>query len=217
MNLRLERWSWAFITLGALGVVVTSGCYVLSADALALPIPPHRLAEALAAVERPHVLLWIGGNVGVMADVVFAAGAFGLALNGPRGVDALGWVMAGISATIFTVVDGWVGHGLEAGPGFATFKALFDVLFVAGTFSFGLATVLIFWPHRRARLARASLLVGALGIAAATGALWGADVGPGLGVSIGLGVVLFAAQGARRWLQPGGAQAWPPGAAASAP
>ena len=203
MEARLEKWSWAFVLLGAIGVMVTSTCYLLTTEVLALPIPLARIPDALAVASHGGGrILAIGGAVGVAADLVFAAGAFALARSA-KGLAALGWLMGGLSALVFTFADGLAARCLEASAAFPLAKALFDLCFVAGTFAFGAATLLVFWDERSSLLAKGLLATGALGVAASLGTLGGADIGPCNGIAIGLGVTLYAVHAALRLWRPG--------------
>lgn len=202
MDARLEKWSWAFVLLGAIGVMVTVTCYVLTAEVLALPVPLARIPDALGiASHGGGRILAFGGAVGVAADLVFAAGAFALARSA-KGLAALGWVMGGISAVVFTFADGMAARCLELSAAFPLAKALFDLCFIAGTFAFGLATLLVFWDARKALLPKALLATGALGVAASLSSLAGADIGPANGIAIGVGVTLYALWAALRLWRP---------------
>lgn len=199
---RLEKWSWAFVLIGAVGVMITSTCYTFSSEVLALPIPLARIPEALAvASSGGGRTLAVGGAVGVAADLVFAAGAIVLARTA-KGLAPLGWVLAAMSGLIFTLADGMAARCLEPSAAFPLAKALFDLCFIAGTFAFGAGTLLVFWDERRSLLAKGLLATGALGIIASLATLAGAPVGPGNGIAIFAGVALYAVHAATRLWRP---------------
>ncbi|MBL8952323.1 MAG: hypothetical protein JNK82_16205 [Myxococcaceae bacterium] len=202
MDVRLEKWSWAFVLLGAAGIIVTSTCYALSPEALALPVPLARIPEALAlATEGQGRLLAFGGAVGVAADLVLTGAALVL-VRTTKGLAPLGWALAAMSGLIFTFADGLAARGLQPGAAFPLAKAFFDLCFIAGTFAFGVGTLLVFWDERKGLLAKALLGAGALGTLASLATLAGADVGPANGIAIGLGVTLYALHAALRLWRP---------------
>lgn len=184
------RGSWLLIFFGSLGIMMTSTCYALSPEALALPVGLARIDEALALAGRGRVLA-LGGAVGVPADLFFAAAALVLARN-TKGLATLGWSMGALSALVFTFADGLAARCLQPGPAFSLAKSLFDITFIAGTFAFGVATLLIFWEHRGTVFGKALLASGALGTLSALATLAGAEAGFMTGISIGLGVTLYA-------------------------
>jgi hypothetical protein len=188
------RLTWATLVASALGVAFTSACYALSPVALALPVPSARLAEALAAAGHGAPLLGLGGNVGVLSDVLFAAAALVLAMHA-RGPAVLGWSLGAVSATVFTLVDAMASRSLVAGPSFALAKPLFDVLFTGGTWAFAIATLLVFWPERRRVLGKLGLGVGAAGVVASAAVLFGADLPQAMGLVIASGVLVYALEG----------------------
>lgn len=190
------RSAWWLVLGGCLGIGVTSACYALSPEALALPVGLGRVDEALALATRHGTrTLAFGGAVGVPSDLLLAAAALVLARNA-KGLPSLGWSAIALSALVFTVVDGLAARCLQPGQGFALAKPLFDVLFLAGTFAFGVATLLVFAEQRRAWLAKGLLFVGALGTVSSLATLAGAEVGFMTGISIGLGVALYAVHAA---------------------
>lgn len=203
MSTTPERWPFAFMAVGSAGIAVTSACYALSPPALALPIPPSRWDEAVRiAGEGAHRVLELGGTVGVPADLLFSVAALALAMSGREAHERLGWSMAALSALVFTVVDAMAARCLVPGPGFIVAKGLFDALFIAGTFAFGVGTWLVFWSQRARALSKALLAVATLGLVSSLAALVGADIGQGLGISIGAGIVLYATVGLSGWLRP---------------
>jgi hypothetical protein len=203
---KLERWAWAFILTGAVGITLTSACYALTPAVLALPIPPEQLSDALAVAGRPGGgrLLAIGGTIGVAADMIFGAAALVMALKA-RDLPVLGWALGAVSAFLFTVVDAMAARALSAGPAFPGAKALFDLLFIGGTFSFGVATLMVFWEQRGSTLGKLLLAVGMLGLVSALGGLFGAPLGQPMGIAIGVGVTLYATHAAKRVFRPSNA------------
>ena len=92
---------------------------------------------------------------------------------------------------------------------FAGFKRLFDVLFLLGTIAFGGGAIVALAdemhtpaPTISRSLAVTGMLVGLAGTLAAAACFVGLPFGQGVGISIGLGSVLFAAVGLQLALKP---------------
>jgi hypothetical protein len=141
-------WASLALAVGSLGVVVTSVFYALSPVPAALPIPTPQLAQALSGTLAGRTTLLAAGTVGIISDVIFAAGALLLmAFRHPAGwpIERVGWALATMSVLIFIGVDALAAGVLTqlaaldgAGAAFAGFKLLFDILFILGTLTTGL-------------------------------------------------------------------------------
>ena len=121
-----------------------------------------------------------------------------------------------LSIVVFTFVDAIGGYvlaplaGLNDGAGvFAGFKRLFDVLFLLGTVAFGGGAMVALADEMRASAPAVSrpltvigILVGLAAVLAAAACFVGLPFGQGVGISIGLGSVLFAAVGVQLVLKP---------------
>jgi hypothetical protein len=198
--------------LGALGVVITSAFYVASPPAIAGPVQPLDLGEAMSGALRGAATLKAAGTFGVFGDLVWATAAFLLAQEfGRRGrqVGAAGWVAIFLSILIFVFVDGMTGFVFPqlaaAGnsAGFLAFKWLWDMLFLLGTAAYGAGALAVLAADRgspRPLVSRA-LAVTAMAVACAgfLGALMGfagvtaVPTDKICGASIGLGALLFVA------------------------
>ena len=205
------------LALGALGVAVTSVLYALTPPAAALPAYP--LDQALAGARTGARTLFWAGTVGIFSDIVMAVGTFLVALElvrRERAVAAGGWIAMLLSIVVFTLVDAIGGYVLaplaemnDGAGAFAGFKRLFDVLFLLGTVAFGGGAIVALAdemrttvPIVRRSLAVIGALVGLAGMVAAAGCFIGLPFGQGVGISIGLGSVLFVAVGAQLVLKP---------------
>ena len=204
------------LALGSIGVTVTSVLYALSPPAAALPAYPLDLALAGA---RSGASLHAAGTVGIFSDIVMAVGVLLVAFDlvqRERSIAAAGWIAMFLSIIVFTFVDAIGGYvlaplaGLEDGAGvFAGFKRLFDVLFLLGTVAFGGGAVVALADEMRASAPAVSrpltligILVGLAAVLAAAACFVGLPFGQGVGISIGLGSVLFAAVGVQLVLKP---------------
>ena len=190
----------AALALGSIGVTVTSVLYALSPPAAALPAYPLDLA--LAGARSGASTLHAAGTVGIFSDIVMAVGVL---------------LIAFLSIVVFTFVDAIGGYvlaplaGLNDGAGvFAGFKRLFDVLFLLGTVAFGGGAMVALADEMRASAPAVSrpltvigILVGLAAVLAAAACFVGLPFGQGVGISIGLGSVLFAAVGVQLVLKPG--------------
>jgi hypothetical protein len=133
-----------------------------------------------------------------------------------RGVAAAGWSAIFLSVVVFTFVDATVGYILgplaaqaDGAGAFVGFKRLFDVLFLLGTVAFGGGAALALLNDVRAAtpimgksVAMAAALVGLAGVVAAAACFAGLPLQQGVGISIGLGSVLFVAVGLQIMLKP---------------
>jgi hypothetical protein len=207
----LVRQAGVALALGSAGVVATCVFYGLSPPAAAMPISPLDLQAALAGAVRGRATMYAAGLAGVPADVVISAAGMLLgmleAARG-RGLSAMGWLLIAISTILFAIVDSLVGFVLPplavAGdPGFLAAKSLFDVLFLAGTATFGAGAVLALLAHVSGAgaiprvLAAPALLVGLVALGGGLAGLLGVSVNPHLlGVGIAGGAILFTLIGA---------------------
>ena len=208
----------ATLALGALGVAVTSVLYALAPPAAALPAYP--LDQALAGARAGARTLFAAGTVGIFSDIVMAVGTFLVALElvrRERAVAAGGWIAMLLSIVVFTFVDAIGGYVLaplaemnDGAGAFAGFKRLFDVLFLLGTVAFGGGAIVALADEMRASAPAVSrpltvigILVGLAAVLAAATCFVGLPFGQGVGISIGLGSVLFAAVGVQLVLKPG--------------
>jgi hypothetical protein len=199
------------LALGATGVVATCVFYALSPPHAAMPMAPLDPEAALAGAVRGRVTMYWAGLAGVPADVAVTAAGLLLgmveAARG-RGLAAMGWLLIAVSTVLFAIVDSLVGFVLPplaaAGdPGFLAAKHLFDVLFLAGTATFGAGAVLALLTHLAGAgaipraLTLPALLAGLVALAGGMAGLLGASVNPHLlGVGIAGGAILFALIGA---------------------
>jgi hypothetical protein len=139
--------------------------------------------------------------------------------SGNAASPAAGWIAMFLSIVVFTFVDAIGGYvlaplaGLNDGASvFAGFKRLFDVLFLLGTVAFGGGAMVALADEMRASAPAVSrpltvigILVGLAAVLAAAACFVGLPFGQGVGISIGLGSVLFAAVGVQLVLKPGSA------------
>jgi hypothetical protein len=121
-----------------------------------------------------------------------------------------------LSIVVFTFVDAIGGYVLaplaalnDGASVFAGFKRLFDVLFLLGTVAFGGGAVVALANEIRASapvvsrpLTVIGIPVGLAAVLAAVACFVGLPFGQGVGISIGLGSVLFAAVGVQLVLKP---------------
>lgn len=208
----------ALLALGSAGVTITSVLYALAPPAAALPAYP--LDQALAGAKGAAGILLAAGTAGIFSDIVMAVGALLVALElvrRRRAIAAAGWMAIFLSIVVFILVDGIGGYvlaplaGMDDGArAFAGFKRLFDLLFLLGTVAFGGGAVVALTdemrraaPLVRRPLALLGMLAGLGGTLAAAACFAGLPVGQGVGISIGLGAVVFAAVGIQLALRPG--------------
>jgi hypothetical protein len=196
------------MTVGWLGVLVTTAFYAVSPPAAAMPHQPFHLGAALEGAAAGAATMTAASFAGMFSDIVLATGtllvALELARRG-RGVAAAGWVAMFLSVVIFTLVDTLVGQVLVplaatqgAVGAFAGFKYLFDALFLLGTIAFGAGAVVALASDCRSAaplvprpLAWIGIAIGAFGIAAALGCFAHLPLDLAVGASIGLGALLF--------------------------
>ena len=210
----------AALALGSLGVTATSVLYALSPPAAALPAQPFDQASALAGAVAGARTLFAAGTVGIFSDIVFAVGVLlvvlELARRGRGGLAVAGWIAILLSVVVFTFVDAIVGYVLgpvaamaDGASAFAGFKRLFDVLFLLGTTAFGAGAMLALTNEIRSSapivnkpVAWAGAMTGLAAVLAAGACLAGFPLEQGVGISIGLGSVIFAAIGVQIVLKP---------------
>ena len=199
------------LALGAVGVTVTSLLYALSPPAGALPAYP--LDQAFAGAKAGARALFAAGTVGIFSDIVMAVGAFLVALRtGSAGTCGRGERLdryarehpglyvcrcdrrLSFSRPLAELNDGAVV--------FAGFKRLFDVLFLLGTVAFHGGAIVALADEMRTTvpivsrpLAVIGTLVALAGTLAAGACFIGLPFGLAVGISIGLGAVVFAGIG----------------------
>ncbi len=208
-NSRTVFWGGVLLALGSLGVVVTSVFYALSPVAAALPTGAD-LTDALAGSMAGALTLTIAGSVGIVGDVLFAAGCLLLmTFREPAGLalERAGWALGALSVMIFVFVDALSAAVLstvaELGlPSYAGFKLLYNALFVLGTLTFGLSAPSIFAGELKAEKPALPVWMSWLGLAAGlvgflAALLWFADIAlpQVIGVSVALGSMVFAVYG----------------------
>jgi len=209
----------AALALGSLGVTVTSVLYALSPPAAALPAQPFDQISALAGAVAGARTMFAAGTIGVFSDIAFAVGALVVALElarRGRGLAVAGWSAILLSVIVFVFVDAIVGYVLspvaalmDGAGAFVGFKRLFDVLFLLGTASFGAGAMLALASEIRSSarivskpVALAGALTGLAALLAAAACFAGFPLEQGVGISIGLGSVIFVAIGLQIMLKP---------------
>ncbi len=68
-------WGGVVVAIGSLGIFATSVLYALSPAPAALPIPNPSFADALAAMAAGRMTIMAAGRLGIISDIIFAAGA----------------------------------------------------------------------------------------------------------------------------------------------
>lgn len=207
-----SRWAGWAVALGSFGVFVGSIVYALSPVEAALPVPQPIWANALRATVAGSPRLQLAGSIGVVSDVILAAGtALFAAATARHAVERLGWALLTLSVIIFVFVDVLAAGVLPrmaaltgADSVYAGFKALFDTLFVAGTFTFGLGALATLLPDRRTTarflpkpLRWLGIAAGVLALISTTLYLLQVAVPQMIGASIALGTLIFAFYGAQ--------------------
>ena len=198
-----DRVGGQLVAIGLVGVLITSALYAASPPATALPEAYPDMAAAFAGAIPGSVTIRAAGLVGIIGDVLFAAGAAMLccAGGGRSPTAAAGWAMIAICGILFTIVDGIAAFALipsaasQSAPAtFAAVKLVFDAMFFAGTVATGMGLLIVFAEERAA--------VGLLrwaGIAAGSACLIGivlALTGKPSGQAIGLALAGSALTGA---------------------
>ena len=206
----------AALALGSIGVTVTSVLYALSPPAAAWPGLPARPGPRRCQIGLD---LACGRHGRIFSDIVMAVGVLLVAfelVQRERTIAAAGWIAMLLSIVVFTFVDAIGGYvlaplaGLNDGATvFAGFKRLYDALFLLGTVAFGGGAVVALADGMRTSAPAVSrplsvigILVGLAGVLAAVACFVGLPFGQGVGISIGLGSVLFAAVGVQLVLKP---------------
>jgi hypothetical protein len=195
---------WALL-VACVGILGVCASYMLSPQDAVTLTRPFDFEAARAGAVQGAVPMRAASAFAIPGNMLFAAAAFRFASarGRRREVEALGWWLAGLSGAHFTVVDTMVGLVLPPLAGspdtgaFLLAKTLFDMLFVAGTFVYGLGAVLV----SRAKVGGAALslglfLAGALCCVASGGCFVGAPFGRFMGLGILLATVAFGALGA---------------------
>lgn len=149
---RLGAW---WLGVGAVGLLATCICYVLAGPVSALPGGATSLMAALSATPGASGWMRAAGLFGMPSDVLLTVGALLIALHEfKRGatVAMSGWLGLAASGVIFTVVDALVAAVLpvvaaqaDAASAYPGWRALFDTLFVLGTWAAGLGAVAAAW------------------------------------------------------------------------
>ncbi len=205
-------WGSLWTAIGACGVVITSVLYAIAPPLAALPIPNASIAAAMQATIAGQFWMTAAGNVGILADVAMATGSFVLMVAGQRnrnGLETAGWAWMAITNIIFILVDSLLSHVLGpiavlGGPmtAYVGFKHVFDICFILGTMTFGMGSISILLGQLRVdslliprTFGILGIISAAIGIASAAGYLVGIDLAPVIGVSIGIGAILFTVIG----------------------
>lgn len=207
-------WGGRAVAIGAAGVVVTSVLYALSPPQAVLPIPNPALADAWRDMLAGQTVIVAAGTIGILADVLLAAGAFMLMLpawtNGLP-FKRLGWACLAISTLIFIWVDGLSAGVLTqlaaldgAYASWVGFKRLFDMLFVAGTLAFGVGGFAVLASDLSAQLPVLPKPLTWIGISIAAAGLGSAllyfanvNLAPVMGLAIAGGTLIFTVYGIR--------------------
>lgn len=201
-----EYWSALALAVGSLGVVVVAICYALSPAEAVLPFPAPVMPQALDGAIAGAIPMRTAGFVGVIFDVIACVGALGLLLVRTAPAERLGWAAFAVSGIVFCIVDAMVGSVLPQTAAwgddavFIALKRLFDILFVLGTFAFGVALVGVFaslCAEGGRILGGAGIVVGAVGIVAALAHLSGIAVALPIGFTILIGAVFLVLFGLR--------------------
>lgn len=204
-------WAGVAVAIGAFGVVLTSIFYALSPVSAALPMPDPILAVALHSMIAGRATMVAAGTIGILADVILAAGTLLLLVFRPPAslqIERVGWALVTISVLIFVLVDSLSAGvltqiaALEEAAAFAGFKLLFDTLFVLGTITFGLGVPAILVSEMKSRspvLAKPLIWSGLLaaGAGLVSGLLYFAKISLpfGIGISIAAGAFVFGIYG----------------------
>lgn len=203
--------AWAF-TLSMAAIIAVSLLYVGSPHALVTPIVPLDVEAARrGALAAGAAIRWIA-LLGMAADPVAAAASIMLGLyclRDKRTLPALGWMLVGLSSSLFVVIDTTAGGvmaplgRLPADSGFPGVKLVFDELFVAGTLCLSIGQLCLTIRPITARsewvswLHWALAIDGVVGLCSAYALLTGYDWSTALGASVGLAAVLFTVIGLR--------------------
>src|SRR5215831_1571631 len=204
-------WGGAGVSVGFIGVVVTSAFYLASPQAAAMPHASLDVNLAIEGAIRGATTMHLAGLFGVLGDVTIAAGCLMIAVDQlarKKADAAFGWLLIGVCAVLFAIVDSMVGFVLspvaaQAGIGaFVTVKKLFDTLFLLGTATFGAGAGLALGPAALARsrdvpraLAVPGVVIGFIGAVAGIACLAGGDLYVLIGPSVTGNSVIFALAG----------------------
>ena len=194
------------LLIGSFGVIGVSVGYVLSPPAAAMPLAPIDLRAALEGAAFGAAIMRAISAVGVPGDALFIAAAWLIAVRvraAGRGIEAAGWMLAGLGTVVFLLADSLVGLVLpqrataEAPQAFLAAKVLFNLCFMMGTFIVGLGALLTAGPNLKsgtgvpAALAWPILIAGVGNVVSATAGLEGADVPQAMGLSVAADAVLY--------------------------
>lgn len=205
-------WAGIAVAIGSLGVVIASAFYALSPVSAALPVPGVSFADALNGMIAGRITMIIAGTVGIIFDVILAAGTLLMMIfRNPASLQAerVGWAFVTISVLIFVIVDSLSSGVLTqiaaldgATAAFAAFKLLFDRLFILGTIAFGLGVPIILVSESKSQspvLAKPLIWIGIFVALAGlvSGLLYFANVSlpQVIGISIVGGTLIFAIYG----------------------
>jgi hypothetical protein len=194
------------LLIGSIGVIGVSIGYVLSPPAAAMPLAPVDLRAALEGAAFGATTMRAISAMGVPGDALFIVATFLIAIRvrgAGRGMEAAGWMLAGLGTVVFLLADSLVGLVLpqlaasNAPQAFLAAKVLFNLCFMMGTFVVGLGALLTAAPNLRsgigvpAALAWPILVAGAGNLVSATAGLAGANVPQAMGLSVAADAVLY--------------------------
>ncbi len=205
-------WAGVAVAVGSLGVVIASVFYGISPVAAALPIPSPAIADALNGMIAGRVTMIAAGIIGIIFDVILAAGALLLMVfrkPASSQIERAGWAFVTISVLIFVMVDSLSAGvltqiaALDGALGaFTGFKLLFNTLFILGTIAFGLGVPAILISEMKSEspvLARPLIWIGIVTatVGFVSGLLYFANISlpQAIGLSIGGGTIIFTIYG----------------------
>lgn len=205
--MRDEPMAGGLLAFGMFGVVVTSGLYGAAPPIAALPFPTLDVAEVARQTLAGAGLLRAAGNVGLVGDMAIIAGAWLLmitALRDDRSRASAGWALVALATLSFVGVDALAGHVLPQLAGsplqFEAPRRVFDVLWLAGTATFGVGGLLAIDGAvlRRAPVAGWVVrAIAAVSLLSSLALVLGAQAGLVMGLSIGGGALALGIVGLR--------------------
>jgi hypothetical protein len=152
VGLSADRISASLLGSGAFGLVATCICYVLAGPEAALPGGGLNPAASLAATAQAASWMRAAGLFGMPSDVLLAVASLLLAGHEFKRDETLlcaGWLGMAVAATLFVVVDAMVAFVLPTATVslsvYASFRAMFDVLFAFGAWTVGCAAMALSW------------------------------------------------------------------------
>lgn len=187
------------VGLGAFGIFLTCGAYLLAGEPAAMPGGAATAAAAISATPQAAGWMRVAGLVGMPGDILAAVGCLMAArLHRAQPLAMAGWVGMSLTSLLFVLVDAMVGFVLpaqalaeQAVSVYPAWRAWFEVLFIIGTWAMGISAAAIAcgrfgWPAWALWLLRMAAM---LGFVAGCLGLAGWPVAPMLGGSIALTVV----------------------------